>query len=155
MPGVDEEISETVQSLRRIFKAIENYSQEVSNSFGVTGPQLWALKTISQSEKLTLGQLSRMMYLHPSTITGLIDRLEHRGLVLRNRDTDDRRVVTVGLTEAGVRLAKEAPNPIQGKMIYGLKKLTSSELHLIYESMKKLTEIVEAENVKATFFDKE
>jgi hypothetical protein len=47
---------------------------------------------------------------------------------------------------------KRAPNPVQGKMIYGLRRLKKDELHAIYESMRKLTEIVEAEHVKATFF---
>lgn len=145
-------ISETVQSLRRIFKAIEDYSHEVSSSFGITGPQLWALKAISQTAGLTLGALSKKMYLHPSTISGVIDRLEVKGLVRRSRDSADRRVVTVDLTAAGKGLVKRAPNPVQGKMIYGLKKLRKDELHAIYESMRKLTEIVEAEHVKAIFF---
>jgi DNA-binding MarR family transcriptional regulator len=147
-----EEISETVQSLRRIFKAIEDYSHEVSSSFGITGPQLWALKTIAQSPGLTLGHLSEKMYLHPSTISGVIDRLEGKNLVRRSRDSVDRRVVTVDLTPAGKELVKTAPNPVQGKMIYGLRKLKRDELHAIYKSVRKLTEIMEAEHVKATFF---
>ena len=124
--------TETVQSLRRIFKAIEDYSHEVSSSFGITGPQLWALKAISQTAGLTLGALSKKMYLHPSTISGVIDRLEVKGLVRRSRDSADRRVVTVDLTAAGKGLVKRAPNPVQGKMIYGLKKLRKDELHAIY-----------------------
>ncbi len=152
----DEEISETVQSLRRIVKTIQNYSQQVSSEFGVTGPQLWALKAILERGVLPLGQLSKKMYLHPSTVTGVIDRLESKGYVVRGRDAADRRVVTVSLTLAGKELAKKAPNPVQGKMIYGLRKLKRDELHVIYESIRKLTEIVEAENVKVTFFfDKE
>jgi len=62
----------------------------------------------------------------------------------------------VSLTPAGKELVKKAPNPVQGKMIYGLRKLKRDELHVIYESIRKLMEIVEAENVKVTFFfDKE
>ncbi len=152
----DEEISETVQSLRRIVKTIQNYSQQVSSEFGVTGPQLWALKAILERGALPLGQLSKKMYLHPSTVTGVIDRLESKGYVVRGRDATDRRVVTVSLTAAGKGLVKKAPNPVQGKMIYGLRKLKRDELHVIYESIRKLVEIVEAENVKVTFFfDKE
>jgi DNA-binding MarR family transcriptional regulator len=148
----DVKISETVQFLRRIFKAIHDYSQEVSAGFGITGPQLWALKTIAEYESLPLGKLSRKMYLHPSTISGLVDRLEHKGYVARDRDTGDRRVVRVRLTPAGKDLVKKAPNPIQGKMIYGLGKLEPDELNLIYQSVKKLAEIVEVENVEVTFF---
>ncbi len=148
----DAQISETMQSLRRIFKAIEDYSQEVSNSFGITGPQLWALKTVSRHPGLALGDLSRKMYLHPSTVTGVIDRLESKGYVTRDRDSADRRVVNVKLTPAGQDLAAKAPNPIQGKMIYGLMKLSENELSVIYESVRRLAEIAEAENVKVTFF---
>jgi DNA-binding MarR family transcriptional regulator len=154
MPRVSkaEEISETVQSLRRIFKAIEDYSYEILISFGITGPQLWALKTISRSAGLALGDLSKKMYLHPSTISGVIDKLEGKNLVRRRRDSVDRRVVTVDLTPAGKELAKRAPNPVQGRMIYGLRKLKKDELHAIYESIRTLTEIMKAEHVKATFF---
>jgi DNA-binding MarR family transcriptional regulator len=148
----DVAILEIMQSLRRIFKAIQDYSHEVSNKFGITGPQLWALKAISQNERLSLSGLSERMYLHRSTITGVIDRLEKKGYVTRKRDQADRRVIYVRLTGEGRRLAKRAPNPAQGKMIYGLKNLKKGDLDLIYDSVQKLVEIMEAQNVKVTFF---
>jgi DNA-binding MarR family transcriptional regulator len=148
----DVAIAEVMQSLRRIFKAIQDYSHEVSNKFGITGPQLWALKTISQNERLSLGELSKTMYLHPSTITGVVDRLGKKGFVARSRDKKDRRVVSVHLTPKGKRIVKRAPNPIQGKMIYGLGKLRKQPLNSIYDSVKKLVEIMEAQSVKVMFF---
>ena len=151
----DVAISEIMQSLRRIFKAIQDYSSEVSDKFGITGPQLWALNTIFKDEGLPLGELSNKMYLGPSTITGLVDRLEKKGYVVRNRDNRDRRVVNILLTSKGRRLARKGPNPIQGKMIYGLTNLNRRELHSIYDSIQKLVEIMEAKNVKATFFSHE
>jgi DNA-binding MarR family transcriptional regulator len=148
----DVAISEIMQSLRRIFKAIQDYSHEVSIRFGITGPQLWTLKTMSQDRNLSLSELSKRMYLHPSTITGVIDRLEKRGYVSRDRDREDRRVIKVQLTPKGKRLAKRAPNPVQGKMIYGLRNLGNRRLHAIYNSIRELVEIMEAQNVKVTFF---
>ena len=149
-------ISEIMQSLRRIFKAIQDYSQEVSQKFGITGPQLWALKTISTSGSLPLGQLSKRMYLHPSTITGVVDRLEKKGYVARDRVLKDRRIVMVKLTPKGKSTVSKAPNPIQGKMVYGLNKLKQKNLNSIYDAVEKLVEIAEAQNVNATFFfDKE
>jgi len=145
-------ISGIMQSLRRIFKAIQDYSQEVSNRFGITGPQLWALHTISGSEKLSLGELSKKMYLHPSTISGVIDRLEKKAYVIRDRGERDRRIVKVQLTPKGKRLVKRTPSPIQGKMIYGLRGLKMEELNSIYHSFQKLVEIMEAQNLKVTFF---
>jgi DNA-binding MarR family transcriptional regulator len=145
-------ISEIMRSLRRIFKSIQDYSQEVLNKFGVTGPQLWALKIISENEKLSLGELSKRMYLHPSTITGVVDRLEKKGYVLRDRGQEDRRVIKVQLTPEGKGLVRKAPNPVQGKMIYGLRRLRKEKLNLIYDSIQELVEIMEARNVKVTFF---
>ena len=142
--------------LRRIIKSLQNYSQMVYSHFGITGPQLWVLKTIYQNGSLPLGELSKRMYLHPSTLTAAVDRLEKKGYVLRNRIEKDRRVINVQLTPEGNRLAKRAPKPIQGKMIYGLRKLKKDELSLIYRSVEKLVEIMEAEKVEVTFlFDQE
>ena len=141
-----------MQSLRRIFKAIQDYSQDVHGKFGITGPQLWALKTISESGNLHLGELSKKMYLHPSTITGVVDRLENKGFVMRERDRVDRRVVNVRLTPAGESLIKTAPSPVQGKMIHGLNKLNEKDLGRIYESVKKLVEIMEVQDLKVAFF---
>jgi len=148
----DVAISEIMQSLRRIIKSLQDYYQEVSENFGVTGPQLWALKTISHHDSLSLSELSQKMYLHPSTMTGVIDRLEKKGYVKRNRNQGDRRVVCVALTAKGKGLVSRAPNPIQGKMIYGLRKLNRGELGGIYASVQRLVEIMEAQNVRATFF---
>jgi MarR family transcriptional regulator, organic hydroperoxide resistance regulator len=141
-----------MQSLRRIMKSIQDYSQTVSIHYGITGPQLWVLKTIYQSGSLSLGELSKAMYLHPSTISGVVDRLEKKRFLRRERTGTDRRVVKVLLTAKGNRIVRKAPKPIQGKMIYGLRKLKKPELLLIHGSILKLVEIMEAQDVKVTFF---
>jgi len=148
----DEAISEIMQSLRRIIKSLQDYSQMVFSHFGITGPQLWALKTIYQMGRLSLGELSKGMYLHPSTISGVVDRLEKKGYVVRDRTEKDRRVVKVRLTPKGKILVKKAPNPVQGRMIYGLRKLNKEKLNFIYESIQELVGIMEAQNLKVTFF---
>ena len=152
----DKAVSETMQSLRRIIKSLQDYSQTVYSHFGITGPQLWVLKTIHQNGSLSLGELSRRMFINPSTITGVVDRLEKKKYVLRTRNEKDRRIVKVQLTPEGDRLARKSPNPIQGKMIYGLRKLKKDEIFAICQSVEKLVEIMEAQDVKVTFlFDQE
>jgi len=148
----DAAITEIIQSLRRIIKSLQDYSQTVSNHFGITGPQLWALKTIHQTGSLAVGELSEGMYLHPSTVSGVVDRLEKKGYVIRDRTEKDRRVVKVRLTPKGKILARKAPNPVQGKMIYGLRKLKKERLGLICESVRELVGIMEAQDLKVTFF---
>ena len=155
-PTQEEVILEITQCLRRIIKSLQDYSQKVYRHFGITGPQLWVLKTIYQDGSLPVGELSKRMYLHPSTLTAAVDRLEKKGYVLRSRIEKDRRVIHVQLTPEGRRLARRTPKPVQGKMIYGLKKLKKEDLRRIHASIEKLVEIMEAEKVKATFvFDQE
>ena len=148
----DASISEIMHSLRRIIKSLQDYSQTVSNHFGITGPQLWVLKTIHQMGSLPLGELSEEMYLHPSTVSGVVNRLEKKGYVVRDRTEKDRRVVKVRLTPKGRILVRRAPKPVQGKMIYGLRNLKKEKLDLICESVRNLVEIMEAQNLKVTFF---
>ena len=145
-------IAEIMQSLRRIFKAIQDYFHEISKKYGITGPQLWALKTVAANGSLSLGELSKKMYLHPSTISGVVDRLEKKGFVVRDRGQEDRRVVKVQLTSNGKKLIKRTPNPVQGKMIYGLRKLKEGKLTAIHEAVQALVEIMEAQDLKVTFF---
>lgn len=145
-------IAEIVQSFRRIFKAIQQYSEEVLKEFGVTGPQLWLLKTLRQEGGTSVSELSQKMYLHISTVSGIIDRLEAKGYVARKREAPDRRIVMVHLTNAGRRIVDKAPEPSQGKLLYSLQKLSEKEILEMHETLQKIVRLMEVEQVEATFF---
>jgi DNA-binding MarR family transcriptional regulator len=145
-------IAEIVQSFRRIFKAIHQYSEEVLKEFGVTGPQLWLLKTLAGEGRASVGALSRKMYLHISTVSGIIDRLEAKSYVARKREEGDRRVVTVYLTAAGKRIVDQAPEPSQGKLLYSLQNLSEKEVLEMYEALQKIVRLMEVDEIEAKFF---
>lgn len=65
---------------------------------------LLALKAFTEATGLTVGQLSERLQVRHHTAVSLIDKLEARGLVRRDRGVDDRRHVFVRLTAAGSRL---------------------------------------------------
>jgi len=85
-----------------------------------------------------------------STVTGIIDRLEKKDLVKRLRISQDRRVITVELTRAGKILAENAPSPIQQKIIDGLDKLSPSEMEHIALTLKRLTDMLDVQDLKVT-----
>ena len=147
-----EAIAEIMHDLRKIFKAIQQYSEQVLKEFGVTGPQLWALRIIYNEGQLSMGELSDKMYLHMSTVSGIIDRLEKKGYVERKRDSTDRRVVKINLTKEGKRLVQKAPAAAQGRLLYGLESLSKPQVLNIRSSFEKVVRLMEIENVKATFF---
>src|ERR1043166_8792176 len=74
-----------VQGLRRIVRALHAFSQDVHRQFGLTAPQLWALKTLQRAGRMSMGELARALAVHQSSLSILIERLERRGLVQRLR----------------------------------------------------------------------
>jgi DNA-binding MarR family transcriptional regulator len=145
-------VAEIMQSFRRIFKSIQQYSEAVLKEFGVTGPQLWLLKILRKENETSVSNLSQRMCLHISTVSGIIDRLEKKGYVARKREKPDRRVVTVRLTYQGKQIISKAPEPAQGKLLHGLQKLSHREVMELYDSLQKIVHLMEVEHVKAKFF---
>lgn len=72
----------------------------------LTPPQFYVLATIGYAGELPFGEIGAKMMVTVSNLTGIVDRLEEKKLVLRRRDENDRRVVHVVLTEKGSKLYK-------------------------------------------------
>ena len=72
----------------------------------LTPPQFYVLATIGYAGTLPFGEIGAKMMVTVSNLTGIVDRLEEKKLVLRKRDQKDRRVVHVLLTEKGAKLYK-------------------------------------------------
>lgn len=139
-----ETIASTFDNLRRVVQVVQGYSKRAERVAGLTGPQLWAIKVLSESAPIMVSDLARRMYLHPSTVIGILDRLESRGLVRRTRSTEDRRVVTVALTWKGKDGVKKVPVVAQGLLLTGLEELSDADLRLISEGLKLLVGILGA-----------
>jgi MarR family transcriptional regulator, 2-MHQ and catechol-resistance regulon repressor len=73
---------------------------------GLTPPQFYVLATIGYAGSLPFGEIGAKMMVTVSNLTGIVDRLEQKKLVLRKRDETDRRVVHVKLTDKGTTLYK-------------------------------------------------
>lgn len=150
--SVPDDAVEIVNGLRRVVRAVELYSQEVNREFGLTGPQLWALKTLSRRGPLATTELSRALAVQPSTLSLLVNRLEKRGLVRRNRPREDRRFVEIGLTARGAALAKRAPEPAQGRLLHGLRAVPGREVRAIRSAVEQIVEMMEASDLEVRFF---
>ena len=82
-------------------------TKELARRADLTGPQLTVLKMLEGVGDLSLSDLSDRIRAQNSTVTGIIDRMEREGLVVRTRSTEDRRVVRIRLTEKGSKIARE------------------------------------------------
>jgi DNA-binding MarR family transcriptional regulator len=140
-------VAEIIDNLRRVFQVVNEQSKRAEKETGLTGPQLWAIKTIAQDAPIMVSEIARNMYLHPATVVGILDRLEKQGLVARIRSIEDRRVVRVELTGQGRALVKKAPEVAQGLLVAGLEKLGSNKLKNIAQALDQMAEILGAQNI--------
>jgi DNA-binding MarR family transcriptional regulator len=131
-------VSEILDNLRRVFQVVNGQSKKAERETGLTGPQLWAIRTISQGAPIMVSEVARQMYLHPATVVGILDRLEKQNFVTRVRSMKDRRVVRVELTAKGDALVKKAPEVAQGLLVAGLEKLPLKRLENIAEGLDQL-----------------
>jgi MarR family transcriptional regulator, organic hydroperoxide resistance regulator len=149
------DVTAIVGGLRRVVRALELYSQEVRRDFGLTAPQLWALKTLHHRGAMTVNQLAEALHVHQSSASLLVNRLERRGLVRRSRSPEDRRFVRIEPTERAMALMAEAPEPAQGRLLHGLREMPSARIRSIRRALDDLVGAMEAENVEARFFFEE
>jgi DNA-binding MarR family transcriptional regulator len=141
-----------VQSLRRVVKALHTYSQDVRNAYGLTGPQLWALKTLQATGRLSMGRLAAALAVHQSSASILVNRLEKRGLVRRSRGRRDQRFVEMELTRRGAALAADAPEAAQGRLLHALEAMSPRDVGEIRHAVDRLVQAMEASDVNARFF---
>ncbi len=147
MAGKTDTVAEIIDNLRRVFQVVNEHSKEAERKTGLTGPQLWAIKTIAHGAPIMVSEIATRMHLHPATVVGILDRLETRELVRRVRSTEDRRVVQVELTGLGKDLVKKSPEVAQGLLVSGLEPLTTKNLRSIAGALDQLVEILGAQGI--------
>jgi len=81
--------------------ALQKRSKQMARRHGVTGPQRLALRLIGRTPGVSAGDLAEALKIHPSTLTGVLQRLEDRRLVVRKADQGDRRRARLALTPRG------------------------------------------------------
>jgi DNA-binding MarR family transcriptional regulator len=140
-------VAEIIDNIRRVFQVVNEQSKKAEHMTGLTGPQLWAIKTIAQGAPIMVSEIAMHMHLHPATVVGILDRLETHGLVRRVRSTEDRRVVRVKLTGKGEDLVKRAPEVAQGLLVSGLEQLKTKNLKTIAAALDQLVEILGAQRI--------
>ena len=138
-----------LQSLRRIIRAVDIHSHKLSSRHNVTGPQLGCLVAIQEEGPLTSAQLAKKVYLSPSTLVGIVDRLEEKKLVQRRRDASDRRRVHISITPSGEELVAAAPSLLQETLSSALKELPEIEQVSITLALEKLVDLMEARHIGA------
>jgi len=140
---------EVLKRFRLIFKAVQQHSQWVETRCGVTSAQLWALWELSHSPGMRVSDLAKAMSIHHSTASNMLDKLAKKGLVRRERVSEDQRVVTLQLTQEGLGVVGQAPMPAQGILQHALFQLPEAALQCLAKDLDALIKAMEIKDEEA------
>jgi DNA-binding MarR family transcriptional regulator len=136
-------------SLRQIIRAIDLHSKKLERESGLTGPQLLVMQLIGNHGEITSGAIAREVSLSQATVTSILDRLERKGMLKRERSTTDKRKVMVSLTEQGSKALEKSPTLMQESFIRSFNQLEDWEQSLILSSLQRVSDMMNATDLDA------
>ncbi|TKB09691.1 MarR family winged helix-turn-helix transcriptional regulator [Desulforhopalus sp. IMCC35007] len=132
---------------RIVFKAVQAHSRSVERACGLSSAQLWMLHEVSMSYGIKVSELATTLSIHRSTCSNMLDKLEKKQLIYRDRSKSDQRSVHIYIAEQGKELLAHAPSPHQGQLSSTLKKLTDEQLTNLESSLQVFIEALDFDNV--------
>ncbi len=143
-------IDEVLVALRRVIRATDLHSKHLAKTTGLTAPQILLLQTIRDRGEVTIGQLAADISLSQATVTSILDRLERRQLVYRERSQQDKRKVHAHLTAEALEVLKSAPIPLQAQFAQQFGELQEWEQTMIISSLQRIAQMMDAQDIDAS-----
>lgn len=142
-------LDEVLISLRRVIRATDLHSKYLAKTTGLTAPQILLLQTIRDKGQLTIGELANEMSLSQATVTTIIDRLEKRNLVFRERSEQDKRKVHACLSDDAREMLKTSPVPLQEHFAKQFSDLQDWEQTMIISALQRVAQMMDAQHIDA------
>lgn len=121
-------------------------SRRMESRLGVTAPQRFVLRLVGRFPDRAAGHIANMLSIHPSTLTGVLKRLEQRELLVRLEDAGDRRRTLLRLTEKGRKLdAQRGPGTIESAVRRALGRFEEAELEVARRVLIAIAEELDRE----------
>ena len=144
--GTEEDI---LRSLRRIIRAVDLYSRKLMTQTGLSGPQVICLRQLADQGPMQTSHLAAAVNLSSATVCGILNRLEQRGLVVRERQPDDRRRVVVSLSDAGQDTVDNAPPVLHDSFLFKLRSLPPEQQLGIHRTLGQIVRMMAADDLDA------
>jgi DNA-binding MarR family transcriptional regulator len=137
---------EFMRLLWAIDHSLQTRSKRMAATLGVTGPQRFVIRVVGRYPGLSAGRLARILHLDPSTLSGILRRMERAGLLTRRRDPRDGRRVMLGLSPAGRRHDGDVVGTIEAVTREVLARLPGPRLAATREVLVALAAALGAES---------
>jgi DNA-binding MarR family transcriptional regulator len=139
-----------MQGLWAIVHRMERLSKQMGARTGVTGPQRLVLRLIGLFPGMSAGELAGTLHLHPSTLTGVLKRLEEQALLARAVDPADRRRTVLHLTRRGRRVAEDPTGTVEAAVGAAVSRSTSGQRAATQTFLEELARSLDRELSRGT-----
>jgi DNA-binding MarR family transcriptional regulator len=136
-------VLEFMQELWAVSHGLDAVSKRMARELGVTGPQRLVVRLVGCFPGISAGDLARLMHAHPSTLTGILSRLEHRKLLRRITDPVDARRLLFRLTERGRRIDRLRAGTVEAAVSRALAAANASEMRAASRLLNRLAQSLE------------
>lgn len=136
----DDEVLSLLGRLWAVDHGLQAVSKHMRATLGITGPQRVVLRFVGRNDGISAGELARLIHDHPSTLTGVLRRLEEQGLLTRETDPQDRRRVRLRLTDAGRRLDEIREGTAEAAVRVAIERLALSQVVATHEVLRVIAD---------------
>jgi DNA-binding MarR family transcriptional regulator len=126
--------------------ALQRRSKQMQATLGVTGPQRLVVRLVGRFPGIAAGRLAALLHLHPSTLTGILVRLDQQGLIARRRDPRDRRRSLLALTARGRRVDVESRGTVEAAVHSVLAKTPRGRVQGAAGLLRELAAALQAQS---------
>lgn len=124
---------------------LQSASKRMQASLGLTGPQRLAVRIIGRYPEIGAGRLAAILHVHPSTLTGILRRLEKAGLVARGGDERDGRRAVFNLTAQGRSIDRGRQGTVEAKVRSALERQPASRVAAAQRLLADLADSIDDE----------
>jgi DNA-binding MarR family transcriptional regulator len=125
--------------------ALQRISKRMENTLGVTGPQRLVLRVVGRFPGISASELAHIVRLHPSTITGILQRLVDRGLLDRQRDPADTRRARLRLKAPATAFTRRSRGTAESAVAAALAHAGASNVRAARTVLIAIAERLEAQ----------
>lgn len=137
---------EVMVAIRKLMHTIDSHSRKLLKRYDITVPQVMCLYELEDSGTATIASLTKAIHLSASTMVGIIDRLEEKGMVSRHRDMEDKRMVAIDITDKGREFLRDTPDLLHNRLAEQLSELSEAQQEHIATSLATLVRLADAEH---------
>lgn len=131
---------EFMQLLWAVDHGLQSTSKRMGRRIGITGPQRLVIRIVGRFPGISAGRLASILHVHPSTLTGVLDRLVRRGLIERRKDPSDGRRALFDLKKKGVAVNRMRTQTVEAAVKDALAKVESADVAATKRVLSALAE---------------